>query len=239
MKEIDAKDIDYRNLNEMIRSSEDKEVRLTNVLGQRFIGTALASGTIYVEGIPGPAMGSYLDGGCIFACLDASDAIGDTMNDGQIVVSGSVGDVTGYAMRGGRIFIGKDAGYRVGIHMKEYGDKIPSIVIGGNAGSFLAEYQAGGLIVVLSLYGGEKLGFFPCTGMHGGRVYVRGGVDRSLFPDYVSIRIASKADMEPIISLLVDFASFFSYALDDILSEEFTLIEPMETDVYGGLYVAD
>jgi glutamate synthase domain-containing protein 3 len=33
--------------------------------------------------------------------------------------------------------------------MKAYQDKIPILVIGGTAGSFLGEYQAGGLIIVL------------------------------------------------------------------------------------------
>lgn len=37
--------------------------------------------------------------------------------------------------------------------MKEYKDKIPAIVVGGVAGSFLGEYQAGGVIVVLGFTG--------------------------------------------------------------------------------------
>mgnify|MGYP002508363490 CR=1 FL=1 len=44
-----------------------------------------------------------------------------------------------------------NAGYRAGIHMKAYKDKVPVMVIGGTAGSFLGEYQAGGVIVVLGL----------------------------------------------------------------------------------------
>lgn len=59
------------------------------------------------------------------------------MNAGEIVVHGSIGDAAGYAMRGGRIFIRDSAGYRAGIHMKAYKDKIPLMVIGGAAGSFL------------------------------------------------------------------------------------------------------
>ena len=35
--------------------------------------------------------------------------------------------------------------------MKAYKGKIPVMIIGGTAGSFLGEYQAGGLIVVLGL----------------------------------------------------------------------------------------
>ena len=66
------------------------------------------------------------------------------MNDGTIIVHGSIGDAAGYAMRGGEIFVRGSAGYRAGVHMKAYEDKLPVMVIGGCAGSFLGEYQAGG-----------------------------------------------------------------------------------------------
>ena len=73
------------------------------------------------------------------------------MNDGEIVVHGHAGDLTGHSMRGGKIFVKDYVGYRVGIHMKEYQRKIPTIVIGETAGDFLAEYMAGGVIVILGL----------------------------------------------------------------------------------------
>ena len=46
--------------------------------------------------------------------------------------------------------------------MKAYKDKAPLMVIGGTAGSFLGEYQAGGVIVVLGLESENKkiVGFF-------------------------------------------------------------------------------
>lgn len=75
-------------------------------------------------------------------------------------------------MRGGEIYVQGNAGYRAGIHMKAYQDQQPVIVIGGRAGSFLGEYQAGGTILVLGLHtdGKPAAGYFPCTGQHGGRV---------------------------------------------------------------------
>ena len=59
--------------------------------------------------------------------------------------------------------------------MKAYKEKAPVMVIGGTAGSFLGEYQAGGVIVVLGLEAKDKkiVGFFPCTGMHGGKMFLR------------------------------------------------------------------
>lgn len=95
------------------------------------------------------------------------------MNEGKIVIHGNIGDAAGYAMRGGRIFVKNNAGYRAGIHMKAYKEKVPVMVIGGTAGSFLGEYQAGGVIVVLGLETEQEkiVGFFPCTGMHGGKCF--------------------------------------------------------------------
>lgn len=54
-------------------------------------------------------------------------------------------------MRGGKIYVRDHAGYRAGIHMKEYKKKVPIMIIGGCAGSFLGEYQAGGILIVLGL----------------------------------------------------------------------------------------
>ena len=53
--------------------------------------------------------------------------------------------------------------------MKAYEEKVPVMVIGGCAGSFLGEYQAGGVIVVLGIDSHAKkiVGNFPGTGMHG------------------------------------------------------------------------
>ena len=35
--------------------------------------------------------------------------------------------------------------------MKAYKEKIPVMIIGGHTGSFLGEYQAGGIIIVLGI----------------------------------------------------------------------------------------
>ena len=145
---INAKGLDYTALNELIKSSNG-DCKIENCLGQRFIADSLGSGNITIDGIPGNALGAYLNGAQITVNGNVQDAVGDTMNDGKIIVHGSIGDTAGYAMRGGEIYVKGNAGYRAGIHMKEYRDKKPIIVIGGRTGSFLGEYQAGGLIIVL------------------------------------------------------------------------------------------
>lgn len=134
--------------------------------------------------MPGNALGAYLNGAEITVSGNAQDAVGDTMNEGKIVVHGQIGDAAGYAMRGGRIYIKGNAGYRAGIHMKAYKDKKPIMVIGGRAGSFLGEYQAGGIIIVLGLNidGKPIVGNFPCTGMHGGKMFLRSSAEGIEFP---------------------------------------------------------
>lgn len=57
----------------------------------------------------------------------------------------------GYGMRDGQIYIRDNVACRGGIHMKEFRQMRPVLVIGKNAGSFLGEYMAGGTIVLLGL----------------------------------------------------------------------------------------
>lgn len=148
---IEASGLSFSQLNETIRHA-GKECRICACQGQRFIAAGMSSKRLEIDGIPGNALGAYLGGGSITVNGNAQDAVGDTMSAGRIVIHGSTGDAAGYAMRGGEIFIRDNAGYRAGIHMKAYKQHKPVIVIGGRAGSFLGEYQAGGLILVLGLH---------------------------------------------------------------------------------------
>lgn len=148
---IETSGLSFSQLNETIRHA-GKECRICACQGQRFIAAGMSSKRLEIDGIPGNALGAYLGGGSITVNGNAQDAVGDTMSAGRIVIHGSTGDAAGYAMRGGEIFIRDNAGYRAGIHMKAYKQHKPVIVIGGRAGSFLGEYQAGGLILVLGLH---------------------------------------------------------------------------------------
>lgn len=170
---IQANDMHYTALNGAVRGSADSEIEIFGCTGQRYIGAGLSGKQIAVHGTPGNALGAYLAGGEITVYGNVQEATGDTMNGGTITVHGSAGDATGYAMRGGKIFIEGDAGYRCGIHMKAFREHSPAIVIGGRAGSFLGEYQAGGNIVVLGNGAQPVVGNFCGTGMHGGQILLR------------------------------------------------------------------
>ena len=237
---LDATDLDYAALNEEIKQCGEK-VRICNCLGQRFIGAGLSGKDITVSGIPGNALGAYLNGAEITVRGNAQDAVGDTMNEGKIVIHGNIGDAAGYAMRGGRIFVKGNAGYRAGIHMKQYKDKVPVLVIGGRTGSFLGEYQAGGVIVVLGLHtDGKKIVHnFPCTGMHGGKLFLRGKCDDIEFPSQVTARPAGSADLAEIQEYVAEFCKEFDCSSQEIMNSPFTVVTPDSKNPYKQMYVAN
>ena len=240
MSSINAEGRDYQELNEQIREAGNS-CTITNCCGQRFLAAGMSNKEITIEGIPGNALGAYLNGAKITVYANAQDAVGDTMNAGRIVIHGSIGDAAGYAMRGGEIYIQGNAGYRAGIHMKEYGEKVPVLVIGGCAGSFLGEYQAGGVIMVLGLNRGNKriVHNFPCTGMHGGKLILRGECADIQFPSQVSARTASEEDMTLIRRLIEKYCSLFNADCEEILDAPFTVITPDSANPYKQMYVAN
>lgn len=240
MKVIDATALDYKTLNEFLRQPEHDYV-INGCCGQRFIGAGMSDRNITINGISGNALGAYLNDASITVNANAQDAVGDTMNAGKILIHGSIGDAAGYAMRGGRIYVRDHAGYRAGIHMKAYKDKIPVMIIGGCAGSFLGEYQAGGILVVLGLQTAHRpiVGNFPCTGMHGGKLFLRGDCRNLKFPPQVTADIASSEDMQEIMENLKEYCNDFQYDLETILSSPFTLVTPDSKNPYKQMYVAN
>ena len=237
---LDATDLDYAALNEEIKHCGEK-VQICNCLGQRFIGAGLSGKDITVSGIPGNALGAYLNGAEIKVHGNAQDAVGDTMNAGKIVIHGNIGDAAGYAMRGGEIFVQGNAGYRAGIHMKEYGEKTPALVIGGCAGSFLGEYQAGGVIMVLGLNRGDRriVHNFPCTGMHGGKLILRGDCADVTFPGQISTRAPTDAEHILIRKYVTEYCGLFGADLEEVLRSPFTVVTPDSANPYKQMYVAN
>ena len=235
---IDVNGRGFRAINEAIREKKG-EITLTGCLGQRFICAGMSDVSVTIEGVPGNALGAYLNGGTITVDGNAQDAVGDTMNAGKIVIRGSVGDAAGYAMRGGRIYVKGDAGYRAGIHMKAYEEKIPVLVIGGCAGSFLGEYQAGGVIVVLGLSDGKRriVGNFPCTGMHGGKMILRSDCSDVVFPDQVTARPATDADKDEIRAYVSEYCALFGADEKELMNSPFTVVTPDGKNPYKRLYV--
>ena len=99
---LNAKNLNYKALNEALRKATD-DCNISGCCGQRYIAAGMSDKSITVNGIPGNALGAYLNGATITVNANAQEAVGDTMNAGKIVVHGNIGDAAGYAMRGGKI----------------------------------------------------------------------------------------------------------------------------------------
>jgi glutamate synthase domain-containing protein 3 len=243
MKSIDAADLHYKELNGMIYDSikgGEKNIKILNSMGHRYIGDGLTGGDIRIDvhGTAGNDLAAFMNGPTIHVHGNAQDGIGNTMNAGKIYVDGDAGDVLCYGMRGGEVYIRGNVGYRVGIHMKEYMDFIPKAVIGGCAGDFFGEYMAGGYLVILGLDAGDKpiLGKNIATGMHGGRIYVRGTVDKTRTDKATKPSDIDGEDMKILKTLVGEFCSAFGLDSAKILKDKFTKLTPSSKRPYGKHY---
>lgn len=234
---IEAGQLHFMQLNEQVRNTKYDKLVLTGVLGHRYIAAGSKGKSIEINGTPGNALGAYLDGSELTVKGNAQDATGDTMNNGKIVIYGSCGDTTGYGMRGGAIYIRDDAGYRAGIHMKEYKEHKPLIVIGGRAGSFLGEYQAGGIIVVLGIHCQDvPVGQFCGTGMHGGKIFIRSQKAPEGLPKQVSCREADEDDLKEIEPYIRNYCAYFDFDRTRIERKQFYILTPNTKNPYKQLY---
>lgn len=242
MTEIRAAEMSFQQLNEQIHACQDAEITLTDVMGQRYIASGLSGKRLAIYGIPGNALGAYVDDCRVEVFGNAQDATGDTMNAGEIIIHGSSGDATGYAMRGGMILVEGNVGYRAGIHMKAYKDQVPVLVVGGEAGSFLGEYQAGGYVVVLGLNttGRAPVGRFCAAGMHGGKIFLRTEAELPFdLPSQVSAHRADAKELEEIRPFVEKYAHAFGRNAAEILRGAFQVLIPNTANPYKSLYVTN
>lgn len=235
---IDCTGRKYDILNRQIASLEG-DIELRNCCGQRFIAAGASNKSLTIKGTPGNALGAYLDGANIFVHGNAQDATGDTMNDGSIIIDGSCGDAVGYAMRGGKIYVRGDVGYRAGIHMKSYEDKVPVLVVGGKCGSFLGEYQAGGLIIALGLGHDDNdvLDSFCATGMHGGKIFIRTNELNAKITPQICVKTADESDLAQIAPHIKDFCACFGINEAEVYNKNFQVLWPNSSNPYHQLYV--
>lgn len=237
MKEFD---ISKDSLDEL-RKHEDEEILVKGCFGQRYIGCGMKKGIMHIKGTPGNALASYLDGGTIYVDGNTQDAAADTMNAGLLAVNGSAGDALAYGMRGGRVYVLGDAGYRAGVHMKAYKDNKSILVVGGRTGSFLGEYLAGGIIIVLGLgYENKSItGYFCGNGMYAGTIYLRTEKVPVNLSDKLVKRNVLKEEKESVLRPLIrDFAKVFSLSEKQCLEGNFIAIEADKSKSYSQLYAA-
>ena len=240
---INAAGCHYRTLNQQIKDAVkkgEKHIELLNVNGQRYIADGVSGDAeIIINGVPGNDLGAFMSGPTIIVNSFAQDSVANTMNDGKIVIKGHAGDVLGYGMRGGKLFVKEDVGYRVGIHMKEYEDKIPLIIAGGRAGDFFGEYMAGGILILLNL-NDEKperaTGSYLATGMHGGVIYIRGDIDKDQIGEGVGVVELKEADNTVLNNLIKEFCKDLDIDSKFVFKKPFKKLIPVSKRPYGKLY---
>lgn len=241
---IDADGLHFKDLNDILRAllngdgNTVEKIEIYNVVGQRYLGTDLHS-TVQIDiyGTLGNDSAAFMSGPTLVVHGNVQDSCCNTMDEGKVIIHGHAGDVTGHSMRGGKIFVRDFVGCRVGIHMKEYKQKSPTIVIGQTAGDFLAEYMAGGVILLLglNLKEGEKCNArFVGTGMHGGVIYERGEI---LETDNGTKTVdINKLDLAAIEGLVKEYCSYFNMDAKQILNAKFKKVLPKSNRPYAKLY---
>ncbi|PKN01436.1 MAG: hypothetical protein CVU77_04875 [Elusimicrobia bacterium HGW-Elusimicrobia-1] len=241
---IDSRRLDYKTLNERIRAAVTagrgecaSKIVLDGVNGQRFIAAGIESPVrIEINGIPGNDLGAFMNGPEILVRANAQDAVGNTMSGGFIAVDGHVSDAAGYSMRGGSIIIRDNAGYRTGIHMKEYRESVPTVIIGSFARDFLGEYMAGGRIIVFGIGAKKACGNYPGTGMHGGEIYLPSDKLPPRMPEGLKI---SPAGADVVENAAATFARALGIPRKELPSTKkisFCVIRPASCRPYGSIY---
>ena len=236
---IDAKGMHYTPLNQQIRKAvEDgaEEIIVNNVLGQRFIGDGLrGSATIRVNGVAGGDLAMFMSGPTVIVHGNAEHAPGNTMDSGKVVIHGSAGDAVAHSMRGGTVFVRGDIGYRGGIHMKQYETQRPILVVGGSAQTFLGEYMAGGLLIVLGLDGVMKAREIG-SGIHGREIVIRGEVDDARLAAGAKKVLLTDEDRSRIAPVLREFAGDFGLDPEPLVNANYTRIIPASARPFAGKY---
>jgi NADPH-dependent glutamate synthase beta subunit-like oxidoreductase/glutamate synthase domain-containing protein 3/Pyruvate/2-oxoacid:ferredoxin oxidoreductase delta subunit len=108
----------------------------------------------------------------------ASDDVGWLNAGAQITIRGNATNGAGNAMAQGGIFVAGDIGAR-GMTMTKHNPRFdpPELWVLGGVGDSFAEFMAGGVAVICGIGAQQKdniLGYRPCVGMVGGKIYFRG-----------------------------------------------------------------
>jgi len=181
--------IDSRILEERIQRAVREGARKLEVdaMGQHGIGGRLwvsKEEPIYVTitGSPGQRIGSKGFPGTTIEVMDGiSDDVGWLNAGAEIIVHGNASNGACNAMAQGKVFIAGNIGAR-GMTMTKTNPRFepPELWVLGSVGDYFAEFMAGGTAVVCGYEAQDQknvLGYRPCVGMVGGRIFVRGPID--------------------------------------------------------------
>ncbi len=182
----DGRRVDSRILEERIQEAVAKGYRYIEVeaFGQHGIGGRLwraGSENVYVRitGTPGQRLGSMgFPNTKIEVMGPASDDVGWLNAGAEIIVHGNATNGIGNAMAQGKIYIAGNIGAR-GMTMTKRNPRFdpPELWVLGSVGDYFAEFMAGGIAVICGYNPQDSenvLGYRPCVGMVGGKIFFRG-----------------------------------------------------------------
>lgn len=178
--------VDSRVLEEAIQKAVSEGHRCIEIIahGQHGIGGRLwkvgnEPVMLRVLGMSGQRLGSMgFPNTFIDAVGPASDDVGWLNAGARIIVRGNATNGVGNAMAQGKIYVAGDIGAR-GMTMTKHNPRFdpPELWILGSVGDSFAEFMAGGIAVICG-YGTPRqdniLGYRPCVGMVGGKIFFRG-----------------------------------------------------------------
>ncbi len=187
IKGIDnGKRVESRILEERIQDAVSKGYRYIEVeaLGQHGIGGRLWRAgnervSVRITGTPGQRLGSMGFPNTLIEVMGpASDDVGWLNAGAEIIVHGNATNGTANAMAQGKIFVKGNIGAR-GMTMTKRNPKFPppELWVLGCVGDYFAEFMAGGIAVICGYDPQDPenvLGYRPCVGMVGGKIFFRG-----------------------------------------------------------------
>lgn len=181
-----GKRVDSRILEERIQKAVSEGHRKIEIdaYGQHGIGGRLWKAGdenvhVYVTGAPGQRLGSMgFPNTTIEVFGNASDDVGWLNAGAEIIIHGHAANGIGNAMAQGKIYIGGNIGAR-GMTMTKFNPRFepPELWVLGSVGDYFAEFMAGGIAVIVGFNPqnpNNVLGYRPCVGMVGGKIFVRG-----------------------------------------------------------------
>ena len=187
--------VESRILEERIQSAVQNGGRHLEIdaYGQHGIGGRLwisKKEPVYVKitGSPGQRVGSK---GFPHTRIEifgpASEDVGWLNAGADIIVHGNAGSGCCNAMAQGKVYIAGSIGAR-GMTMTKRNPRFdpPELWVQGSVGDYFAEFMAGGVAVVCGLDAQDPdnvLGYRPCVGMVGGKIYFRGQHKGFSLPD--------------------------------------------------------
>ena len=165
--EIDAADLEVREINTRIRAAIDEgatQIRVLHARGRHNLAVALGGEDVTVTfdgnvgyfvgalgmcpwvevfGNAGWSVGADVMAGGVHVHGNAGSSVAASIRGGRVVVDGDVGSRCAIALKGGEVIVGGSAGYMTGFMMQT-----GLLVIGGDAGDGLGDSMYTGDIFV-------------------------------------------------------------------------------------------